>query len=447
LTIPYILKQVLEHSQQHVEIFGAQYYLFTCFAIIYYGMPFHFWSNSFPEQSESSILLRATAATLSFFLLFKDSLSERAKYFFPLYWFAVLTFCLPFASTYMLLRGLISFQWFFLSIFLLSILVDWVSFLIISFIGGISALFFVGLWDKLVNLNLSDQTFTAYTCVFAILIISLFLRNRDRVMYERIKAYRDLSGYIAHEIRKPLAFIRASCEGLEKYSPCLFDGYESAVRAGIYKNEINQVAFSSLKEIPKEFKKTSSDGLLFIEMLLMQTQHPLDANKESCFAYALDSITRVISRWEAGLDRVAKVKLNKEYDFKYRGISILVDHVLLELFRNSEHFIGNRKDAQIDIWCERSQMSNEIHFRDNGCGINDDDLKHVFKNGFSKRRYGTGIGLGFCKKVMKDIGGSMRVLSKNGEYTEVILSFPEFKGEYTNVAKSDQGVSNYACFD
>lgn len=282
MSIPHPLKLVLEHSQQHVEIFGAQYYLFTCFAIIYYGMPFQFWANLSAEQSESSILLRTTAATLSFFLIFKDSLHEKAKQFFPLYWYVVLTFCLPFASTYMLLRGMVSFPWFFLSIFLLSILVDWVSFVAIALIGCISALSMVGFGGNFVHLNLSDQTFTAYTCVFAILIISLFLRNRDRAMSERIKAYKDLSGYIAHEIRKPLAFIRTSCEGWEKYSPRLLEAYDAAIEAGVYKNEINQLAFNALKEIPKEFKKTAigpsivgvpgsivSQGLILVQNIIL----------------------------------------------------------------------------------------------------------------------------------------------------------------------------------
>lgn len=429
------LKLALKYPKQHIEIFGAQYYLFTCFAVIYFGMPFQFWSGISTEHGTLSIFILTTASTLSFFLIFKDSLPEKIKSFFPLYWYMVLMYCLPFTSTYMMFKGMISFPWFFLSIFLLSILVNWISFMIITLTGFFIALLLIGLNDGIIYLpsNTSDQNITAYTCIFAILIISLFLRNRDNIMNGRIKAYQDLSGYIAHEMRKPLAFIRTSCEGFEKYSPQLFEAYEAAIKAKVYNNEINTLVINVLKELPSEFKKTSSDGLLFIEMLLVQTQSSFEAGRDFKFGYALDNINRTIKRWESGIDRIAKINLKTDYNFKYYGIPILLDHILLELFRNSEYFIGNKKDAQINIWCSSLQMNNEIHFMDNGCGIDDNNLKQVFKNGFSKRRYGTGIGLGFCKAVMKQMGGNIRILSKSGFYTEVILSFPMIQGDVKDV--------------
>jgi signal transduction histidine kinase len=418
---------VFDKYQHRVEISSAQYYLFSCFEIIYFGLPF--------QKSPSSIFLHTSAAALSFILIFKDSWPEKIKPLFPLYWYIVLTYCLSFASTFMMFKGIISFPWFFLSIFLLSILVNWISFTIIMFVGFFTTILLLSLNGNGIYIpsNAPDQTFTAYTCVFAILITSLFLRNRDRTLNERLKAYQDLSGYIAHEMRKPLAFIRTSCEGWEKYSPQLFEAYEVAIKSGAYKNEINPLAFNILREIPREFKKTSSDGLLFIEMLLMQTQHSFETGKNFQFDYALNNINTAIHRWGLGTDRIAKINLKTEYNFRYYGIPILLNHVLLELFRNSEYFISNRKDSQIDIWCSRSGVNNEIHFMDNGCGINNDDLKDVFKNGFSKRTYGTGLGLGFCKMVMKQMEGSIRILSKNGSYTEIVLSFPVLRGGMEDV--------------
>jgi signal transduction histidine kinase len=438
------LKSLLEHAERHAEIFGIQYYSFTCFVLIYYGIPFQFWSDLPRGQATESVILRSLASALSFFLMFGDVLSERGKQFFPLYWYFVLIFSLPFVSAYMMLSKMVSFQWFFVSIFLLSILVNWISFAVITIIGCLSALFIAALQGKLQPLDFSDQTLTAYICVFGIVIISLFLRKRDHMIHERIKAYKDLSEYIAHEMRKPLGFIRTSSEGFEQNSAKLFEGYEAAVNAGIYKSEINQLAFNALKNIPREFKRTSSDGLLFIEMLLMQTRHCFNHEKDFGYCIALDSVKNALQRWNLGTARVAKINVRSEYNFRFRGIQILVDHLILELLRNSEYFIDAAKKTQIDIWCARNGSSNEIHFKDNGCGIDKDDLKHIFKRGFSKRLYGTGLGLGFCRTVMKHMGGSIRVDSKKDCYTEVILSFPGLRGEKEDVAQSNE-ISNYAC--
>jgi len=428
-------KHILQHSQEFSEISNAQYYLFTCFSILNHGLPFLFWSNLYAKQPMSIIFLHSAAAALSFVLIFKESVPEKVKPYFLFYWYFTLMFCLPFVSTCMMLKGMISFSWFFLLIFLLSILVNWIYFIIITLVGCLSALFLIGFSNSQLFLQSNDptQTITAYTCALAILVISLFLRNRDHILQERIKAYEDLSGYIAHEIRKPLGFIRSGCEGWEQNCEMLFEAYDSAIKAGVYKNEINEVALNTLRKIPTEFKKTSTDGLLFIEMLLMQTR-PSEIKKEFSFEYALDNINKVLERWNSGNDRVAKINLRTDYNFKYHGNDIMLNHVLLELCRNSEYFIGNKKYGQIDIWCARSGIYNEIHFKDNGCGIDYHDLPHVFRNGFSKRRYGTGIGLGFCKMVMRQMGGSIRMLSKKGEFAEAILSFPIPRGVKEDVA-------------
>lgn len=51
-------------------------------------------------------------------------------------------------------------------------------------------------------------------------------------MGERVSAYNALSRCIAHEMRKPLAFIDISCQGWSNNSHHLFKAYEVAVESG-----------------------------------------------------------------------------------------------------------------------------------------------------------------------------------------------------------------------
>lgn len=421
----WFIKPTLEFSKRHGDSFGTQHFLFACFAIIYYGIPFLFWSNSSGAQPTDSIILCTIASGLSFMLIFKDSIFEKYQLYFTLYWYLVLFFCLPFLSTYMLLKQIVSFPWLFFSFFLLGILVDWMFFVVLTILGAGLAVLLVGFNQDIFypNLNYTNQTFTAYTVVFIIVIISLFLRNRDRTIYERISAYQDLSGYVAHEMRKPLAFINASCDGWINNSKYLFDAYETSIDLGLCKESINPVVLNSMKILPVEFKKTSRDGLLFIEMLLMQTQ-PLDTNTDFCLNSAINCVRQAIEKWECGINKIIKINLNTNNDFNYFGSLIFLSHILLELCRNSEYFIDKNKEAKVDIWCEKQGNCNEIHFKDNGQGIDKDNLKKIFDYRFSTRRYGTGIGLKFCKKVMQQMGGNIDARSEKGKYTEFILRFP-----------------------
>ena len=75
--------------------------------------------------------------------------------------------------------------------------------------------------------------------------------------------------------------------------------------------------------------------------------------------------------------------------------------------------------------------NNEIHFKDTGTGISSQILPHIFDSFFTtESSIGTGVGLAFSKMVMHSHHGEIDCLSKEGEYTEFILSFPKLdKGQ------------------
>jgi two-component system NtrC family sensor kinase len=66
-----------------------------------------------------------------------------------------------------------------------------------------------------------------------------------------------------------------------------------------------------------------------------------------------------------------------------------------------------------------------VHVRDNGVGINREELAHLFTLFAStKGARGTGIGLPVSEKILREHGGEIRVRSQPGEGTEFILEIP-----------------------
>jgi signal transduction histidine kinase len=65
-----------------------------------------------------------------------------------------------------------------------------------------------------------------------------------------------------------------------------------------------------------------------------------------------------------------------------------------------------------------------IEIEDNGCGIAEDDLPHLFNPFFTRKSYGTGLGLTQVKKIVDQHGGEIEVTSKMGEGTRFIISLP-----------------------
>jgi signal transduction histidine kinase len=65
-----------------------------------------------------------------------------------------------------------------------------------------------------------------------------------------------------------------------------------------------------------------------------------------------------------------------------------------------------------------------IEIDDNGCGIDKEDLPHLFNPFFTRKRYGTGLGLSQVKKITEQHGGVIEILSKKREGTKFIVTLP-----------------------
>jgi signal transduction histidine kinase len=64
-----------------------------------------------------------------------------------------------------------------------------------------------------------------------------------------------------------------------------------------------------------------------------------------------------------------------------------------------------------------------IELHDNGVGIPEKEINHIFIPFFSTRKEGSGIGLSLSKQIMSSHGGTIRVKSTPGEGTSFFLKF------------------------
>jgi len=65
-----------------------------------------------------------------------------------------------------------------------------------------------------------------------------------------------------------------------------------------------------------------------------------------------------------------------------------------------------------------------VEVRDNGCGISSEDIPHIFNPFFTKKKYGTGLGLTQIKKIMDLHQSTIEISSKEGKGTSVTMTFP-----------------------
>ena len=72
-------------------------------------------------------------------------------------------------------------------------------------------------------------------------------------------------------------------------------------------------------------------------------------------------------------------------------------------------------------------IRDRISIKDNGCGIHQEDLHHIFKrfyrSRFSKDTQGIGLGLSLTKIIVEEHNGTIDVDSELGMGTTFIINF------------------------
>jgi signal transduction histidine kinase len=102
----------------------------------------------------------------------------------------------------------------------------------------------------------------------------------------------------------------------------------------------------------------------------------------------------------------------------------MIEQVLINLVKNSLEALQDTTDPKLTLSATSSGEEAVLAVSDNGQGIPDDQLDHIFIPFYSTREEGSGVGLSFSQHIMRMHRGRIHVQSKAGEGTEIQLVFP-----------------------
>lgn len=254
------------------------------------------------------------------------------------------------------------------------------------------------------------------------------LRLEKVAAEERIGTIRLLGMSVAHELRTPLRAISASAVGTLNKLPSLLAVFKKATEQGIeVPDEYPQLYprdIVLLEGILKNIELETEFAFAVIDMLLINGNLSKINKDKFTRCHISTCIQNALSRYTFKPDEKKLIEC-KDGDFTFYGDTLLIEHVLFNLIKNALYFLKRAGKGTIQIWIEHDKEKNKLHFKDTGTGIKADILPHIFDQFFSTESNGTGIGLAFCKLVMESMDGSIKCFSKEGEYTEFVLTFPQ----------------------
>jgi len=214
--------------------------------------------------------------------------------------------------------------------------------------------------------------------------------------HAKIEQVKSLAGSIAHETRNPLAGIKGCCE--------------------LMKNNLNE-----LIEYIDLVADSSSQGLAMIDMIMANIREG-KIDKSNFTDLSISNVVKKALKQFSYKNEEEKdlISLDLEQNFIFRGDENMIIFVIFNLLKNSLYY-----KSKIEIRTEAKPDGNYLYFKDFGPGIEKDRLLLIFESFFtSGKKDGTGLGLPFCKRIMRAFDGEIICKSEIDKGTEFEMKFP-----------------------
>jgi signal transduction histidine kinase len=254
------------------------------------------------------------------------------------------------------------------------------------------------------------------------------LRFEHALSEERVETMRLLAASIAHELRTPLGSIRMEAQSLSEILPGLLEGYELALAHELISHKIPHQRLKNLDAVVRGIRDETVYSNSIINMLLTNIQEP-KINPSDCLVLSMQACIRsALSRYPFVSEaQAALIHVDTNIDFEFQGVELLIEHLLFNLIKNALYYIESSDKGEIYLWLEASETENRLYFKDTGKGIASALIEKIFDRFAGTRHHGTGIGLAFCREVMREHGGDIECESIPGEYSLFTLKFSGLK--------------------
>lgn len=231
---------------------------------------------------------------------------------------------------------------------------------------------------------------------------------------------RDLIRNISHDLKTPLTSIRGYIEGL-------LDGV------------------ANTPEKQEKYLRTIANKVNDMDKLIneLTIYSRIDSNREPYVFSRIDMHAYWDDCYEEISTELEAKSIKLIYNNRLAGKTYVmadaeqIKRVINNIIGNSVKYI-DKEHGIITIDINRSGNGVSMAITDNGKGISEEDLQHVFERFYradaarSSKEGGSGLGLAIAKKIINDHKGRITAESEEGKYTRITIELPMYKEEHSN---------------
>lgn len=238
--------------------------------------------------------------------------------------------------------------------------------------------------------------------IYLIYNLIILLKKRMKLYYtlediENNKLIKTSIFKVTHEIKNPLAVIKGYLS--------IFDPYDSD-KCLKYKN-ILEIEVENALNVLKDF---SSINHLNIKKNNINYYDLLMEAKETILPFFNDKNIKL------NISSPRELFVNADYN--------RMKQVLINILKNSTEALSDNGKIDIKSYIENNKLITII--KDNGHGMDKETIDNLFTPFYSKKSFGTGLGLCLSKEIIELHNGTIKYTSKLNLYTEVKIVIPVY---------------------
>lgn len=219
-----------------------------------------------------------------------------------------------------------------------------------------------------------------------------------KIIEQLLQNHQTIVSLISHEIRNPLTLISSSLQLMEQTHPEVHDFSN-------WDQTMQDLNF--LCQLLSELSAYNNGSTLRYQVFSLQE---LLRSVAVSFAISLENAS---VSFRSSIDPAIK---------DYAGDQIKLREVLLNLLKNARESQADEIVLSASSGCDTSDI--QISIRDNGCGIEQDQLDQIFQAFHTTKQEGTGLGLSLSKRIIEAHHGTLTVTSAPGKGSTFTVFLP-----------------------
>ena len=211
---------------------------------------------------------------------------------------------------------------------------------------------------------------------------------------------------ISHNIRMPMSIIR---------------GYGDVLKQNLIPNEEKDKVIDIICE-----------NVMYLDQILSVI---FESNETQEVLLTKVNISEVIKKVVSYVREIAKKRnikttLSLESDELYVDAHLVpVMRIFYQILENSFKYLSPGDNLSIKAYCVGNDIL--IVYKDDGMGVNKDEISHIFEEGFRggnvESKNGSGFGLYDVKNIVSDYNGTIKAISREDEGVSIFITFPQSK--------------------